>query len=520
MIKAIYKFNNGNGALLCNNCRTIIKTGAEFSVNDELNMKSGLPAPPQLCKNCTVMNFKEELITNPKIAKLMEFIEQDKSEAFVVGGWVRDLILDVESDDIDIVVHGDGIAFAFRFAKFIGMKDKVVVFERFGTAKITSKEWDLDFVGARKESYDSASRNPKVQNGTIMDDLSRRDLTINAMSIALHPSELGNLLDPFNGLLDLHHGIIKTPIEPDVTFKDDPLRMLRAVRFAARFTFEIEPKTLQGINDNVERLSIISDERINVELEKTLKTKDPQWGFMLLNDTGLLQHVLPEVTALKGQETKNGVSHKNNFLHTLEVVQNVRKLTDNIELLWTALLHDIGKAKVKKFEDNSWKFHNHELVSERMLNRIATTLKWSIDQTKLVKKLTRFHGDPKELCKDIVSDSAIRRFILNTEDIFGPLMLFCSCDITTTNDGKKKRQQDALGRLAERANSIKERDNLSNWKNPLKGDWLIANGMKPGPKMGKLLATVKEAILDGDISNDKEAAQAFATSFLIAQNFK
>jgi len=514
MIKAIYKFNNGNRALLCNSCRTIIKTGSEFSEEDWLNIKSGISAPPQLCKNCKTMNLKEEILENSKLAKLIEFIAQDNSEAFVVGGWVRDLLLDVESDDIDIVVHGDGIAFAKRFAKFIGLKDKIVVFERFGTAKIANKEWDLDFVGARKESYNSASRNPEVQNGTILDDLSRRDLTINAMSIALHPDKLGDLLDPFNGLLDLHNGIIKTPIEPDDTFKDDPLRMLRAVRFAARFTFEIEAKTFQGIVDNVKRLSIISDERINVELEKTLKTKDPQWGFMLLNDTGLLNEVLPEVTALKGQEFINGVGHKNNFMHTLEVVQNVRKLTDKIELLWTALLHDIGKAKVKKFQDNSWTFHNHELVSERMINSIAFSLKWSTEQTDLVKKLTRFHGDPKELCKEIVSDSAIRRFVLNTEDIFDDLMLFCSCDITTINEEKKARQKNALIKLSERSKLIKERDNLANWKNPVTGHWLMENGMKPGPEMGKVLAAIKEAILEGDCENITQSAQEFAKTLI------
>ena len=516
MSKAIFKFNSGMGALLCSNCSTIIKTGNEFTDAEWQAMRGEVFLSPQKCKDCTKMNFTEELKKNPKIMKLASFLEEEwEGKAFVVGGWVRDLILGVESDDIDIVVEGNGVAFARKFAKFIGMsRDSVVVFQRFGTAKITSKEWDLDFVGARKESYNSESRNPDVEAGTILDDLTRRDLTINAMSIALHPDEFGKLFDPFCGIKDLSisskKGVIQTPIDPDETFKDDPLRMLRAVRFAARFGFRIEFETQEGIRNNSKRLSIISAERINTELEKTLKTKDPKWGFTMLDQVNLLEEVLPELVALKGRETKNGIGHKDNFEHTLQVLQNTRGVTDDLDLLWTAVLHDIGKAKVKKFENNSWQFHNHEAVSERMINKVSERLKWSKERTERVKKLTKFHGIPKELCKEEVSDSAIRRFVLETEDILEDLLLFCSCDITTKFQDKRERQVKALQDLFTRVQEIRERDNLRNWKNPVTGHWLMEQGLKPGPQMGEVLSKVKEAILDGDCENTTESAQSFA----------
>ena len=520
MSKAIYKFNSGQGALLCSKCSVIIRTGIDFSEDDWKEMRGELDMPPQTCKQCSKVNFRKEILENPQIAKLAEFMETEwEGRAFVVGGWVRDLILGIPSDDIDIVVEGSGIAFAKKFAKFIGLKgDSVVVFQRFGTAKLKSNEWDLDFVGARKESYDPTSRNPAVEVGTIMDDLTRRDLTINAMAISLHTGEFGEfgkLENTFCGMQDLNKRVIQTPIDPDETFKDDPLRMLRAVRFAARFGFRIEFETQEAIRKNAKRLDIISAERINVELEKTLKSKDPKWGFEMLDKVGLLDEVLPELVALKGREKNNGVSHKDNFVHTLQVLQNVRDITDEITLLWTAVLHDIGKARVKKFENNSWTFHNHELVSERMINRVAERFKWSTEQTAKVKKITRVHGSPKELVKDGVSDSAIRRFVLETEDVFGALILFCTCDITTSFEDKKKRQQDAINSLAQRAADIRERDNLANWKNPVSGHWLMETlGCKPGKLIGETLAAVKEAILEGDCENTTESAQEFALEWV------
>ncbi len=462
------------------------------------------------------MNFKDTLLNHPKLKILIEFIAQDKTKSFVVGGWVRDLILGVESDDIDIVVEGNGIAFAKRFSKFIGMKsESVVVFERFGTAKIKSQEWDLDFVGARKESYNSASRNPEVQIGTIMDDLSRRDLTINAMSICLNQDTLGDLNDPFNGLDDLRRGLIRTPINPIDTFKDDPLRMLRCIRFASRFRFTIEQPTMDAIKSNVSRLSIISAERINVELEKTLLTNDPKYGFELLDESGLLNYVLPEMVKLKGVQTINGVSHKDNFIHTLGVLNNVSVVSNDIILRWVAVLHDIGKPKSKTFEDNTWQFHNHEAISEYMINKIAERLKWSTEQTVRVKKLTKFHGLPKELVKKGVSDSAIRRFVLDTEDIFDDLITFCKCDITTTLEKRRLNQITALINLETRVVELREKDNLRNWKNPVTGDWLMeVTGLSPGRIIGEVLAATKEAIMEGEISNEQSQAQEFALEWL------
>ena len=458
------------------------------------------------------------------ISILAHFVSQDKTPTFIVGGWVRDLLLDVDSDDIDIVVEGDGIAFAKRFCKFLNDEYNenlsVVVFERFGTAKLTSPNWDLDFVGARKESYTHGSRNPEVSVGTLQDDIERRDLTINAMSISLNADSLGELVDHFNGQQDLKDGVIQTPIHPCDTFEDDPLRMLRAIRFAARFGFRIENETMTGIIKTAHRISIISDERIAVELDKMLKSKNPKLALINLEHTGLMEILLPELLALRGREYQNGISHKDNYLHTLEVVKNTREVTDDIVLLWVAVLHDIGKAKVKKFENNKWQFHNHELVSERMINKISTRFKWSSDRTDEVKKITKFHGVPKELTKD-VSDSAMRRFFLQTEDIIDKLFMFCYCDLTTSYEDKKKRQQAGYIKLFEDIHAVIEADNLRNWKNPLKGEWLIKElGMKPGPQMGVLLEATKEAIMEGIIPNEVGAAQAFAESWYLASKMK
>ena len=505
MESAIFKFNNGIGALLCSSCRTILKTGTDFS---------GLEREAQYCTECT--NVIESLKADTRISKLIEFVSYDMTSTYIVGGWVRDRLLGIPSDDIDIVVEGNGIAFAKRFADYIGIgADNVVVFERFGTAKIKSEHWDLDFVGARKESYDRLSRNPEVKVGTILDDLSRRDLTINAMSISLNGDTLGQLNDPFDGQSDLKNGIITTPIDPDSTFMDDPLRMLRAIRFAARFNFTIGTDVISSIKTNASRIHLISDERINVELEKILTSQVPKHGFELLDSTGLLGLLLTELVRLKCKETINGVSHKDNYIHTLQVLQNTRYETDDIHLLWTAVLHDIGKSRVKKFDNNSWQFHNHELVSERMINNISARFKWSTDQTSRIKKLIRFHGVPKELCKDNVSDSAIRRFVLDTEDILDDLLLFCSCDITTSDVAKKARQIDALTKLHNRIITIREDDNLRNWKNPVTGDWLMrTTGMLPGKSIGLILGAVKEAIMDGECKNEIVSAQQFALEWI------
>ena len=516
MEKAIFKFNNGNGALLCSKCSVIIKTGREFNSDEVEAMRGKKDLPAQFCSTCSVNNFKWKLKESKLMHLLIDFCKENPHwKAYVVGGWVRDMMLGIPSDDIDVVIEGDGIKFAQEFAHWFDPDLSVVVFKRFGTAKIADKGLDFDFVGARKESYDPTSRNPSVQNGTIFDDISRRDLTINAMALSLHPDTLGDLVDPFNGQKDLERGLIQTPIEPNETFKDDPLRMLRAVRFAARFGFKIEHFTLSGIKDNVKRLSIISDERICTELEKTLKSKNPKLGFELLDETGLLSEVLPELVKLKGRSVENGVTHKDNFIHTLQVLENTRKVTDDIHLLWTAVLHDIGKARVKKFENNSWQFHNHEIVSERMINAVAERLKWSSAQTDKVKKLTKFHGIPKELVKEGVSDSAIRRFVLDTEDIFEDLITFCKCDITTKFADKLERQQKAIESLKERSINIREADDLRNWKNPVSGHFLIQTlGIKPGRLIGETLAAVKEAIMEGEIPNETEKAQEFAIEWI------
>jgi len=440
-----------------------------------------------------------------------------KIDAYIVGGFVRDLLLKVESKDVDIVVVGqNGIDFAHMCAKALKFNRKnVKFFKNFGTANFTINGTELEFVGARKESYRRDSRKPLVEDGTLQDDQERRDFTFNAMSIDL---KTGELIDPFNGLQDLKDGIIKTPVDANITFSDDPLRQLRAVRFAARFKFVIDPSTFQAIKLNISRLDIVSSERIIGELNKLLLSKYPEYGIKLMEECGLLSKILPEVVALKGVEKINNFKHKDNFVHTLQVLKQTADVSNDITLRWTALLHDIGKAKVKSLKtDSGWTFHNHELVGSYMAKKIATRLKFGPAITNKLILLIERHGHPKELVKDIVTDSAIRRFVVEMGDTMSDLLLFATCDITTKFKDKKDIQISKLLTLFDRIKEIEESDNLKNFKVPISGAEIMKIfDLTPCKKVGLIKSFVKEAVLNGECKNDEWAARKFVdTNFNI-----
>lgn len=453
------------------------------------------------------MNFKELFEKTPNLMKLHQMCVREEIEAHVIGGFVRDAILKETSKDIDIVVVGkSGIDFAFECAKELFVsRHKVNFFKNFGTANFVAEGVELEFVGARKESYNRGSRNPIVEDGTLFDDQQRRDFTINAMSIDLRTIEL---VDPFNGMKDLTDGIIKTPVNPDITFSDDPLRQLRAIRFAARFNFEIESNTFTAIAKHVERLDIISHERVLSELNKTLLTKNPKYGLQLMFDSGLLNKILPEVCKLDGVDEKNGQRHKNNFTHTIQVVQQTREVSSDLDVLWTALLHDIGKTRTKRFEESQgWTFHNHERIGAYMVRKIATRLKFSNDSTDKIIHLVENHGRPKELTKDDVSASAIRRLVVDMKDNLQDLLLFCSCDITTKFGDKRERQVKELVDLFIRVQRIETDDNLKNFKVPVTGEEIMKHfNLKPSKEVGLIKDAIKEAILEGECKNDHDIA--------------
>ncbi|MFV2015865.1 MAG: CCA tRNA nucleotidyltransferase, partial [Candidatus Heimdallarchaeota archaeon] len=413
-------------------------------------------------------------------------------EAHIVGGFVRDLLLDVSSKDIDIVVVGKGgIEFARDCATACGVtQQRIKFFKNFGTANFTARGVELEFVGARKESYNRSSRKPIVEDGTLFDDQQRRDFTINTLSIDLRT---GELIDPFGGIKDLHDGIIKTPIDANITFSDDPLRQLRAIRFATRFNFTIENETKNAINKNIHRLAIVSQERILVELTKMLLSDNPRYGIELMNETGLLNIILPELVALKGVEEIDGFRHKDNFLHTMVVLEQTAKKSNDIVLRWTALLHDIGKVKTKKLVNKGWTFHSHEIVGKYMLKKIAYRLKLPNKLVEDIGKLIENHGRPKELVKNIVTDSAIRRLVVDMGEQLNDLLLFCSCDITTRFKDRKNVQQHALIELFKRVKTIEEIDNLRNFELPITGDDIMKEfDLKPSKLVGDIKDIVKE----------------------------
>lgn len=450
-------------------------------------------------------------LTHPIFKIISQSAAELGIDAYVIGGFVRDYILERgQHKDIDIVAVGSGIALAKQVAKNIPNRPKVQVFKTYGTAMLKYEDIEIEFVGARKESYTEESRNPIVENGTLEDDQNRRDFTINAMALGLGEANFGTLLDPFDGLKDLEAKIIRTPLDPDITYSDDPLRMMRAIRFASQLNFTIESASLEAISKNKDRIKIITKERIVVELNKILESDVPSIGFLLLEETGLLEYILPELTALKGIDEKEGQRHKDNFYHTLEVVDNIAKNTDDLWLRWAALLHDIGKAPTKKFSKKvGWTFHGHELAGSKMTYRLFKRLKLPLnDKMKFVQKMVFMSSRPIALAQD-VTDSAVRRLVFDAGNHVDDLMVLCEADITTKNPKKFKKYHNNFKLVRDKIVEVEERDHIRNFQPPVSGEEIMeAFGLKPSREIGIIKETIKEAILEGKIPNEHEAAYA------------
>ncbi len=452
-----------------------------------------------ICLNDKIFNIISEVATRENV------------QAFVIGGWVRDCLLkrDHPGKDIDIVVAGSGIDIATKIAHDIDKRIKVNVFRNFGTAMFRWKDYELEFVGARKESYRSDSRKPVVEDGTIEDDQKRRDFTINALAISLNKETYGQFIDPFNGAEDLSKKIIRTPLDPDTTFSDDPLRMIRAVRFATQLKFIIDGDTFASIKKNASRIKIVSKERIVTELNKIIMSESPSKGFILLERTGLLSIIFPELDALKGVDQKEGKAHKDNFLHSVKVLDNIAESTDNLWLRWAALLHDIAKPATKKYiPATGWSFHGHEFLGAKMIPDIFKRMRLPLDEKmKYVQKLVDLHLRPIALSQDEITDSAVRRLLFEAGNDIDDLMLLCEADITSKNELKKARHLENFRYVRKKLKEIEEKDAIRNFQPPVDGGEIIRTfGIKPGREVGIIKNAIREAILDGIIPNNHEAA--------------
>jgi len=458
------------------------------------------------------MNYAAAL-SDPIFHLISQIAHENNQECFVVGGFVRDLLLSRgQAKDIDIVTLGSGISLAEKVAAELPNNPKISVFKNFGTAMIKTENIDIEFVGARKESYREDSRKPIVEDGSLSDDQNRRDFTINALALSLSKDSFGELIDPFHGVDDLQNGLIRTPLEPNVTYSDDPLRMLRAIRFAAQLNFVIEEKSLQAIADNKERLKIISNERIAEELNKILASPTPSVGFKLLFQTGLLSLILPELVALQGVDEKEGQRHKDNFWHTLEVVDNISKHTDDLWLRWASLLHDIGKAPTKRFDKKiGWTFHGHEFLGGKMVVKIFQRLRLpQNEKMKFVQKMVTMSSRPIIIAQDIVTDSAVRRLLFDAGDDFEALMTLCEADITTKNPQRYKKYHQNFQIVRQKVVEVEEKDHIRNFQPPISGeDIMRLFGLSPSREVGQLKEAIKEAILEGIISNSYDDAYPF-----------
>jgi len=435
-----------------------------------------------------------------------------KADTYLIGGFVRDIFLNRPKKDIDVVVLGKGIALAEKVKEALGDEAHLSVFKNFGTAQIKYREVEIEFVGARKESYNRNSRKPVVEDGTLKDDQDRRDFTINALAIGLSKNNFGQLLDPFNGMEDLKNKIIRTPLNPSITYSDDPLRMMRAIRFASQLGFTIEENSLNAIAVNKERISIVSKERISDELNNIILSPKPSIGFKLLFDTGLLHLIFPEMVKLQGTETINGLSHKDNFYHTLEVLDNVSKKSENLWIRWAAILHDIAKPATKRFEEGKgFTFHGHEDKGARMVPKIFASLKLPLNEKmKYVQKLVQLHLRPIVLAKTEITDSAVRRVLFEAGDDIDDLMLLCEADITTKNPNKVKKYLHNFEIVRRKLVEIEEKDKVRNWQPPISGDEIMKMyNLSPGREIGVLKNALKDAILDGLIENNYQSAKLF-----------